>query len=703
MTGDAGLANDLGVTSDLGVPFDSDAGTSPDGDGGAEVGDGAVEAGEGGAEAGLPPWAASDAPETRAMLAWTARACGAAGQEPFSFRYGGDPVSARLSGWRRSQEFRRIDAVTATRLIRYQDATTGLGLEIETIERLDFPSIEWVLRLSNQGATDTPLIEGLLPLDAQLGPVSAGPVGVDHANGSRADITDFAPLRTTLAPTGGRSSEGTLPFANVAYPGGDGVSLGVGWTGQWNLTLARTRGALRVRAGMERTRFRLRPGETVRTPSILMTFWHGDDPYRGLNIQRRLLLSHYTPAAARRLPMAAALGVIDGANAALAQDMIRAIRSRSLPLDTFWIDAGWSRYVPDNGRGDRWAWSVGNDDADPVRFPGGLRAVGQAAHDAGMRFLVWFEPERPMPGTWMFANRRDWLIPPPTGLPADLQYMANDGFHLVDFVNPEAREGMRRLISGILGEAGIDIYLQDFNMSPFAYWRSRDVPEREGITEMRYIAGLYAFLDGLVADHPQVMIDNCASGGRRLDFEMLRRSVALTRSDLYWTNRGEQNHTFGLARWLPITGVGAISADPYAARSGYGAHFAFALPFNALPDAQWTAARRRIDELGRVRSMYTAPFVPLSATTPDDTSRLAYQFGPDAEGRLLVHVFRRPLAADTAVTIPLVGLEPARMYTVTDLDGPSFAARGESLRAPGLGVMFAGRPEARTFLLTPTR
>ena len=45
---------------------------------------------------------------------------------------------------------------------------------------------------------------------------------------------------------------------------------------------------------MERTHLKLYPGEEIRTPRILLLFWHGDRT-RGHNLWRRLILAHYTP------------------------------------------------------------------------------------------------------------------------------------------------------------------------------------------------------------------------------------------------------------------------------------------------------------------------------------------------------------------------------------------------------------------------
>ena len=51
------------------------------------------------------------------------------------------------------------------------------------------------------------------------------------------------------------------------------------------------------------------------------------------------------------------------------------------------------------------------------------------------------------------------------------------------------------------------------------------------MTEIKYITNLYRYLDAQVAQNPGLMIDNCASGGRRLDLEMIRRSIPLWNSD----------------------------------------------------------------------------------------------------------------------------------------------------------------------------
>ncbi len=72
----------------------------------------------------------------------------------------------------------------------------------------------------------------------------------------------------------------------------------------------------------------------------------------------------------------------------------------------------------------------------------------------------------------------------------------------------------------------------DFNFSPLPFWRENDAQDRNGITEIKYINAFYRLWNILPDQFPNLIIDNCASGGRRIDIETLKRSVPLWRSDL---------------------------------------------------------------------------------------------------------------------------------------------------------------------------
>ena len=83
-----------------------------------------------------------------------------------------------------------------------------------------------------------------------------------------------------------------------------GAIVVVGWPGQWGATFARDDGrGLRIQAGQEQTRFKLLPGEEVRSPLMVLQFWQGDW-IKGQNLWRRWMIAHNIPRLNGKLPPA---------------------------------------------------------------------------------------------------------------------------------------------------------------------------------------------------------------------------------------------------------------------------------------------------------------------------------------------------------------------------------------------------------------
>ena len=300
-----------------------------------------------------------------------------------------------------------------------------------------------------------------------------------------------------------------------------------------------------------------------------------------------------------------------------------------------------------------------------------------------------------MRDTWLFRNHRDWLLAPPADLAAPLRYQYNDGFHLLDLGNPEALDWLVKRTSAMIGSAGIDCYRNDFNMYPLHYWRSGEKPDRQGIREIKYVMGLYAYFDALAREHPRLLLDTCASGGRRIDFEMLRRAVVLTRSDYLWDPIGQQCHTYGLAQWIPVTGIGSDSPDLYKCRSGLGSHFALAADFYSQDQGLWRAAARAVQEFHSVKHLYSGDFQPLGSYSTEASQWMAWQFHREDLEEGLVQAFRRQDSPQATATYHLRGLESDAEYTITDFDRPQpRRMTGRMLMEQGLSITLAAKPAA---------
>jgi alpha-galactosidase len=621
---------------------------------------------------------------------------------PFSFQYGDKPFSELLSTFGRDSSTTRLDEARIQHDLRYRDPATGLEIHALAIEYLDFPTVEWTLYFKNAGTKDTPIISGIQALDTRFCRltddvyarfVRQGEFLLRHHTGSLCAPNDYEPHESILKPketkqlasAGGRGSNGDFPYFNIGWPG-EGVIAVVGWPGQWRATFTRDDGAgLRVSAGQELTHFTLHPGEEVRTPLVVLQFWKGD-PVDAQNTWRRWMIAHNVPRQAGKLRPMHLSGcsshffgeMVTADEASQIQFIDRYVEER-IPIDYWWMDAGW--YFNASGWPNTGTWEV-----DTKRFPRGLRAITDHAHAKGIQSIVWFEPERVTPGTWLYDKHPEWLLG------------KEGGQKLLDLGNPEAEKWLVDHVDQLLTDQGIDLYRQDFNMDPLDYWRNNDAPDRQGITEIRHITGYLAFWDELLRRRPGLRIDTCASGGRRNDLETLRRSVPLWRSDYIMEPVGTQGCTYGISSWIPFYGTGVKEPDAYLFRS----------MMTPYPNCLWDARRTDLnyDELRRLTSQWTqvAPnyagdFYPLTPYSLDRSAWIGWQFDRPEVGEGMVQIFRRGGSIYRSADLVLRGLDRAARYTILDLDAPekSREMTGDELLQKGIPVEIGARPGSALF------
>jgi len=645
--------------------------------------------------------------EMKEASQWSQGRLGAARRKPdlpFSFTYGGRSSRDLLKEWRLERKTRRVGKTRKQHALTYSDPATGLKVRFEALTYDDYPAVEWVVHFKNEGKKDTPILESIRALDMSLSRAgSAEEFILHHAVGAVASDDDFAPVAEPLGPNasvqltpgGGRSSSQVMPFFNVDA-GRRGIVIAIGWTGQWAASFQRDgQTGLNIRAGMELTHLKLHPGEQIRTPRILLLFWKGDR-MRGHNLLRSHILAYHRPRlGGKPLESPVTTGNWGATPTQVHVDNIRKIAEHKLPLEYYWIDAEWY------GEGPPWWANVGSWSPNPRFHPKGMRAISDAAHAAGMKFMLWLEPERVFKGTQFWrafaggeasARRREhpeWL----------LKLEGNDNA-LFNLANPEARRWLTDFMSEKISDEGIDCYRQDFNIEPLEFWRAADAPDRQGITEIRYIEGLYAFWDELLRRHPRLIIDNCASGGRRIDLETTGRSVPLWRSDGPRDPIAHQCHTYGLLFWAPFSATSVDEpGDMYNFRSGmcsslctnwwvHGDGPAGPIP----PDFPYDWARETLLQHRRIRPYYSGDYYPLTPYSKADDVWMAYQLHRQDLDEGMVVALRRPKNGNPAISLPLKGLRANAKYELEFVDtGEKRTATGKQL-AEGLTVELREAP-----------
>ncbi len=570
-------------------------------------------------------------------------------------------------------------------------STSGFDIKYIKKSYLADNAIEWQVRLRRSASGKSILYQNVNSADFKVRFPSTKRITLHWSEGSHSHATDFRPREQKLVKSkpfklesfGGRSSDGVMPYFNISTPEG-GLIVAIGWSGDWKASFELLAdGRVRITTGLKHSRFRLQAGEQLRLPSVLLMAYQGNW-IDGQNQFRRLMLKHFTPTnhhPMKLMPVAASVHGQIGFNDTTEEKLkllATDIAALKLPLDTFWLDAGWNEGGFPLGQG--------NPNADSKRFPHGLKPIGKELAKTEMRFLAWFEPERVMRGTWLDKEHPEWLLFP-SQTPTELRYMENDGFRLLNLGNAKARRWILNSISEQIQKADVSVYRQDFNAYPAFFWHTNEPPDEVGLREIRYISGLYDLLDKLAQQHPDLILDNCASGGRRLDFEMMRRCVVLWRSDNCWDDksypRNAQAMTHGLSLWLPLHGLGAHTTNAVSLRSGMGTCGSF--PINFQDPAAVTALRKHLKQYLKVRPLFAADFYPLTTWSNHPTGWLAFQFHDAEKNEGIVQAF---CGAGTAqsYTLKLQALCPNTQYTITDWDHPKNPLKRSGLKLNRDGI-----------------
>lgn len=474
---------------------------------------------------------------------------------PISFMYGDQMISGIPREWQAGTTRRQIDSRLMETIMLGKDPITGLSIRVECLKYRDYPVVDWVVWLENNGNQPSPIIQDFQALNASF--AGDAPL-LHHCNGDFYSVNGYTPQITSLqpddlhafAPTGGRPCDGAFPYFRIQFAD-RGLTIAVGWPAQWSASFHSRDDGVHVSAGQQTVHLRLQPGEKIRSPRMTILFWTGDTP-RAINLWRSWYLDHILPRPAGQplQPLLACAATDTGeeftnANEENQLQYMQKMKNVGLDYDVWWIDAGWYP-CRDEQHDLRW-WRTGTWMPDPERFPNGLTPIAANARENNARLLVWFEPERVTIGSQLEKDHPEWLLEkrPAPGEAPDIS-------RLLDLGNPQCRQWLTDHICKLIAENGIRIYRQDFNFPPLAYWRDNDEVERQGMRENLHVQGYLHFWDDLLERNPGLWIDSCSSGGRRNDLETMRRSVPLHYSDYGYGDHPVKlafRHT--LYAWIP--------------------------------------------------------------------------------------------------------------------------------------------------------
>jgi alpha-galactosidase len=585
---------------------------------------------------------------------------------PASFVYGGVPASTILAQWPREDQAPVEQNRRIVHEVTWREPGSGLAATWRVQTFRDWPAMESRWIFTNEGKTNTRVLSQVLALDLETAvPADAARLlhcsgGLDGGMSSPNLGFEMAETRlgsATLSAAGGRSSNRDLPFFLVHNDQeSNGVFVGIGWSGQWQARLDAKNASrsLRLTAEMPGLAAELPPGERIISPSILIGTYEGDSS-RGGNTLRRLLCQEYVPTLAGRKPLPPVSWnswfiFENGISAALLK--AQADLAGQAGVECFCIDAGWFEGDFPNG--------VGNWTLNRVKFPDGLGPVGEYVAAKGMKLGLWFEPERVAANTRLAREHPQWVHR-----------------DLLDLGNPEAQEWVFQMMRHFIEEGGVKWIRFDFNTDPLATWEATDIPNQRGLAQIRHIMGLYKLLDRLRQTWPELLIEGCAGGGRRIDLETVQRSHTFWKSDNTTDLPVLRFHQTGANTFLP----GAfLNVNLLPANLEFDVHSLFGGPLGLRCDWSKMNAKEQqglavlIRQYKQVRHLLNEDYFPLFAQDRKEQNWVGWQFQAADRQEGLVVLLRPPNSAYRAADIRLQGLVESSNYR--------FAALGLTSGAP---------------------
>lgn len=611
------------------------------------------------------------------------------------------------------------------------DAVPGkIRVTLEMIIWQDFPVIEYTPYIENISNENSAVISDFSALDyeAEDPEIFAtqmlnekviygnSRISVRYNLGSKANGTDFLPQKRDifsrhgcnkleLECSGAWCSTDFLPYFGIDSNLMNGVNIAIGWNGAWKFSVEKdityeAQGVgrkSRIKCGMKRASFFLYPGEKVMQPGILLHFREGKTIRDGQNEFRRFMIKHHSPRNSRGelLKPAICFAVWGGLETEKQLQRIKVIEENKLPYEAFWIDAGWMgeaapcpHFLEKSEYKSNWYQRVGSWEINTWSHPDGLRPVADAVHKAGMRLLVWFEGLRVhfKSESAVIKEHPEWLIGN-----WDAFNAGEDGSFLLNIGIPEARQYLFDTVCRIIEREHIDDYREDFNMEAWPFLVMNDEPGREGITEMKFSEGFFLFWESLRKQFPDMYIDNCSGGGRRLNYKTASLAFPLCQSDfaghMPYDEECIQLENYNLDDWIPLHGtLNWGEDDPYHAFSGLGgggygskiwqfsgreprAEHDFGLHRKVL---QWGILLRDMHMAGDI-------YPQVDGAENDFSLWNGQQIHDPAENCGMVQIFRRKASPEADFTLHLSGLTPDDKYEVEFFTGEKFSLYGKEL------------------------
>lgn len=316
-----------------------------------------------------------------------------------------------------------------------------------------------------------------------------------------------------------------LPFVAVEDKVA-GVIWGVqlAWAGSWQMEVFRQHDDVCLSGGLADREFghwtkTLQPGEKLSAPPAVISCVHGNlDALCDRLTAMQQRASDSQPAVEQDLPLVFNEWCTTWGDPSQASVCAIADRLRGSAVKYFVIDAGWYK-----GEAPDWLLTHGDWVPNQRLFPNGLEGATQAIRERGLIPGIWFEMETVGSQSTAFSLV-DHLLQR-DGIPVTVRER-----RFWNLNDPWAVDYLTKKVIDLLERCGFGYLKVDYNDTAGLGF---DDPNSLGEGLRKQIEGQYRFFEKLRERLPELVIENCASGGHRLEPSMLARTAMSSFSDAH--------------------------------------------------------------------------------------------------------------------------------------------------------------------------
>ena len=343
--------------------------------------------------------------------------------------------------------------------------------------------------------------------------------------------------------------------------------------------------------------------------------------------------------------------------------------------ELFVMDDGWfgDKYQRNDDTTTLGDWMV-----DRKKLPNGIATLVQKAKSLGIEFGIWIEPESANTKSEFFEKHPDWVL---REKDRDLKLGRGGTQLLLDMCNPKVQDFVFHIVDDLMNQ-NPDIYYMkwDANCSLQNFGSNYLPANKQSHLYIEYHRGLIKTLQRIRAKYPKLVIQDCSSGGGRVNYGLLPYFEEFWTSD----NNDPYQRVFiqwGTSYFFPSNAMGQhIAHSPYwntgrttpikyrtdVAMSG---RLGIELQPRNMTDEEREQCRRAIADYKPLRNVIQLGNIYRLVSPYDNQGIAALMYTDDAQAKAVLFVHRiQYLFNIKTPRIRMAGLNPNKTYRLREIN-----------------------------------